>query len=214
MANLFLFANNAASSLAAPISNSATALTVQSGAGAEFPSPGASQQFSATLTDAATGLLNEVTYCTARTGDTFTTIVRGQEGTVALNWVAGDLVANLLTAGQMNAMVQQVAVSPGRIVTASGSFPTTTADANGFIGLLRTSGVAASSTTLPSNAQPNQTYTYQDLAGNFGQFNLTVNAPAGMTIAGRPAATGNINRQSLAFTFYGSNVWGVAGLVG
>jgi microcystin-dependent protein len=60
-----------------------------------------------TLTDAATGLLKEIVYCTARPGlgDTMT-VTRGQEGYTALNWTAGDPIANLWTAGQAQSMVQ------------------------------------------------------------------------------------------------------------
>jgi len=210
MANSFVFANNASSSLAAPISNTATALTVQSGTGSEFPSPGASQQFAATLNDVATGLLFEIVYCTVRTGDTFTTIVRGQEGTTALSWLAGDLIANVPTAGQMAAFVQTVTANPNRIVSASGAFTITTADAFGKIGLQRTSGVAPSSTTLPANASAGQTYTIEDLVGNFQANPVTVNAPGGMSIAGLSAFVMNTNRQSCTFTYYGNNIWSVA----
>ena len=209
MANQFLFSNNASSTLAAPITSTATQLTVQSGNGAEFPNPGAQQQFAATLVDAATGLLTEIVYCTTRTGDTFNPIVRAQEGTSALNWLAGDLIANLLTAGQMGAMVQTVQLAPNRIVTASGSFSTTSADGNGSIGLNRTSGVGASSTTLPNNLSPGQTVTYQDLTGNFQAFPVTFNAPAGMSIAGQSDSVANVNRMTITFTFYGSNIFGV-----
>ena len=216
MANLFLFSNDASTTLAAPITNAATSLTVASGTGSEFPVPSAGQQFSATLVDAATGLLTEIVYVTAVSGDNFTTIIRAQEGTTALSWLAGDLISNLLTAGQMAAMVQQTTVFPTRTVTTSGAFTTTTADANGTIGLARTSGLGPSTTTLPSAAVPAQTYTYQDLSGNFGSSSpvaaLTVNAPAGMTIAGLPSVQANINRQTVKFTYYGSNLWGVEGI--
>ncbi len=206
---LFIFANNAATTLAGPITNSALQLTVSSGAGAEFPNPGVNQEFSATLTDAATGLLNEIVYCTGRTGDNFNPIVRAQEGTVALSWLAGDLVANLLTAGQMAAMVQTVGLSPSRTVSTSGAFTLTTADANGTVGLNRTAGVGVSSTTLPAAASPAQTYTIEDLVGNFNAFPCTVNAPGGMSIAGLSAFVMNVNRQSSTFTYYGANLWGL-----
>ena len=209
MANLFLFANNASTTLSAPITNTATSLTVQSGGGAEFPNPSASQQFAATLNDLATGLLSEIVYCTARAGDSFVTLLRAQEGTVALAWLAGDLIANLLTAGQMAAMVQQVTVSPIREVTTSGAFTTNSSDANGSIGLNRTSGVGPSTTILPADAQPAQSYTYEDLVGNFQQFPLTINPPAGMTIAGLSQFVCNVNRQSVSFTYYGGNLWSI-----
>lgn len=212
MANLFIFANNASSELAGPISPSSTQLTVQSGAGAEFPLPSGAQQFSATLTDAATGLINEIVYCTTRTGDTFNPILRAQEGTVALNWLPGDLVANLLTAGQMAAVVQAVAISPNRIETASGSFTTTSADANGTIGVNRTAGVANASTALPSNLQPGDQITYQDLSSNSQAFPITFLAPGGMSICGKSQTVLNVNGGSITFTFYGvsNNIFGVA----
>lgn len=209
MANLFIFSNFAASTLAGPLSTTSSAAIVASGTGAEFPQPSTQQQFAAVLNDAATGLLYEVIYVTAVSGDNFT-ILRGQEGTVALNWLSGDLIANVVTAGQMAAMVQQVSISPIRIVTASGAFTITTADANGHIGLQRTSGLGPSSTTLPSNATPGQDYTIEDLAGNAFQYPITVNAPAGQSIAGLAEFVMNTDRQSKIFTFYGNNVWSVS----
>lgn len=94
----YLFANNAATTLAAPITSGAASLTVASGAGAIFPNPGAGQAFSITMKDAATGELTEIMYCTARTGDVCT-VVRAQEGTTAQAWTTGDFVSNALTAG-------------------------------------------------------------------------------------------------------------------
>jgi hypothetical protein len=102
---IFVFANNAQSTLAGSISNTDLVCNVQAGGGALFPNPGAGEQFEVTFTDVATGLIREIVYCTSRSGDTFT-IVRAQEGTVALNWQANDLVANLWTAGQAGAMLQ------------------------------------------------------------------------------------------------------------
>lgn len=101
----FLWTNNASSTLAAPISSVATSVNVATGTGAEFPNPGAGQQFTFTMNDAATGLLTEIMYCTARSTDTLT-VTRGQEGTVAQNWNAGDLCANLITAGALAAFFQ------------------------------------------------------------------------------------------------------------
>ena len=56
-----------------------------------------------TLTDAATGLVNEIIWVTARAADSLT-VVRGQEATSAKAWLAGDFASNLLTAGQMSAI--------------------------------------------------------------------------------------------------------------
>lgn len=205
---VFLFANNASATLAAPISNAAVSVTLASGTGALFPNPSAGQQFGLTFNDAATGLLTEITYCTARTGDVLT-IARAQEGTVAQNWLAGDLAANLWTAGQAAAMQQSAGLTPARIVTASGVFAMSTSDAGGGIGLNRTSSPGVSSSTLPSAAVAGQLYAIEDLAGNFNAFPVTVAAPGGMVIAGQASIVLNVNRQCGYFRYYGSNVWSV-----
>ncbi len=121
---IILFANNATSTLAGSISNVATTILLAPGSGALFPSPSGGNYFKLTLSDAATGLLKEIVHCTARSVDTLT-VVRAQEGTTALAWTAGDIAANLLTAGTMEGFPQDDD-NPGRllgllVVTASGS---------------------------------------------------------------------------------------------
>ena len=103
---VFIFSNFANSTLAGGINNTVTSLTVQSGAGALFPNPAAGQQFVCLLTDAATRSLHEVIYVTARTADVFT-IVRAQEGTTGLSWLANDIIACANTAGQMADLSQK-----------------------------------------------------------------------------------------------------------
>lgn len=205
--SVFLFSNDASTTLAGPITSASTTVTLAAGTGALFPTPGANQQFALTFNDAATGLLTEIVYCTNVTVDTLT-IERAQESTTALSWLAGDLAANLNTAGQMAAMVQTAEVNPARQVTASGAFTMTTADAGGAVGLNRTSAVNVSSTTLPSGATVGQTYAIEDLAKNFQTYNVTVNYPAGQT--GPDGATQQIlnsNGQCASFRYYGSNQW-------
>jgi len=119
-----LFANNATSTLAGSISNVAVACNLAPGTGALFPSPTGSDYFVMTFTDAATGILKEIVHVTARSVDTLT-IVRAQEGTTALAWTAGDIAANLNTAGTMQGLVQPDD-NPGRLlqvlpVTATGA---------------------------------------------------------------------------------------------
>ena len=104
---LFLFANNATTTIAAGITAAATSVTLAVGTGAQFPSPSAGQQFTLTFLDAATGLQTEIAYCTARSGDTLT-IVRGQEGTNPRAWLAGDYASNDLTAGSMTGLATQL----------------------------------------------------------------------------------------------------------
>jgi microcystin-dependent protein len=103
--SVLIFANNAKTTLAVALTSSATTLTVATGTGALFPSPSGTQYFVLTLVDAATGLLNEIMWCTSRSGDTLT-VVRAQEGTSAKAWLLGDYVNCFPTAGTQSTFVQ------------------------------------------------------------------------------------------------------------
>lgn len=94
MAGLNLFTNNAATTLASAVLIGATSLTVATGTGALFPTLTGSQYFYCTLTNNAGSI--EIIKVTARSTDTFT-IVRGQDGTSAAAWSAGDKVELRLT---------------------------------------------------------------------------------------------------------------------
>lgn len=80
MADNIVFTNNASALLAATITSSDTVVQVASGYGALFPSPGASEFFYATLSDADGDI--EIVKCTSRSGDNLT-VVRAQDGTTA-----------------------------------------------------------------------------------------------------------------------------------
>lgn len=101
----YVFANNASTKLSAPISSTDTSLTVTSGTGGRFPALTTGQVFTITMVDAATNTLTEIMLCTAISGDTMT-VERGQEGTTALAWSAGDFVANFITAGTASIFLQ------------------------------------------------------------------------------------------------------------
>lgn len=73
--------NNATTTTAAAVASTDLSLTVDAGTGSLFPSLGATDYFYATLSD-TTGNF-EIIKVTARTDDTMT-IVRGQEGTIAI----------------------------------------------------------------------------------------------------------------------------------
>jgi len=103
--SIYLFTNNAQTTLASPITAGATTCTLATGQGAKFPSPSTGQVFTLTFNDAATGLLSEICLCTARSADTLT-IIRGQEGTTPQSWLAGDFASNYLTAAASNAFAQ------------------------------------------------------------------------------------------------------------
>jgi hypothetical protein len=93
----YLFANNAAGTLAAPITNSSATLTLNVGQAVLFPNPSAPDTFQATITDAATQTLIEIVSVTAVSGNIFS-IVRAQEGTTARSWNANDIVSQRATA--------------------------------------------------------------------------------------------------------------------
>lgn len=89
------FANNAVSTLASGINNSATSITVASGNGALFPSLTGSEYFFVTLIDASNNL--EIAKCTARSSDVLT-VTRAQESTSARAFATGDRIELRITA--------------------------------------------------------------------------------------------------------------------
>jgi len=101
------FANNASTTVAGSITASDTTVNVAAGTGIFFPPiiAGSGNFFCLTFYDQATKTINEIVHCTNVSGDTFT-IVRGQEGTTPRAWTSGDILANLITAGTLDAFVQ------------------------------------------------------------------------------------------------------------
>jgi microcystin-dependent protein len=94
-----LLSNNASSVIASSITSSSTTIILAAGQGVEFPSPGATDYFYATLLDSSNNL--EIVKVTARSTDTLT-VVRGQDGTSARAYTAGDLLELRLVAGVLN----------------------------------------------------------------------------------------------------------------
>lgn len=134
----FLFANNAVSTLAAPIGPFETTAVLASGTGSLFPNPGAGQAFAITFQPAAGGGNNEIAYCTARSGDSLT-ISRAEEGSANQAWSVNDTAQNLITAGALasfgqsgsgsnfavdtgtaNALVASLSVAPGSLAALVG----------------------------------------------------------------------------------------------
>lgn len=101
---IFTFANNINTTLASPVSNSATTITLASTANLPATIP-AGQVLAITINDASTRQNYEVMYATARAGATLT-VLRGQEGTSALAWLTGDFAYSPPTAGQQSAFGQ------------------------------------------------------------------------------------------------------------
>ncbi|HGF4015939.1 hypothetical protein [Burkholderia cenocepacia] len=104
MPSLFTFANNVSTTLASAVSSGSTSITLSSAA--HLPSsipPG--RVMVITANDQATRQNFEVMYATAISGATLT-VLRGQEGTTALSWQAGDFAYCAPTMGQMQAFGQ------------------------------------------------------------------------------------------------------------
>lgn len=131
-----LFANNAASSLAASITAAALEITLKAGEGASFPNPLNGDYFLATIFQRA-GVTEsnwEIVLCTARTGDTLT-IQRAIEGTMARGFNVGDVIECRLTAGTVlpvraNALTGALNEAPTVPVASAASMAIVAAGAN------------------------------------------------------------------------------------
>lgn len=97
------FTNNASATLATSINSSATSIVVTAGQGALFPILSAGDVFFATLVDSSNNL--EIIKVTARASDTFTA-VRGQDGTNARSYTAGDRVELRPVAAALDSFAQ------------------------------------------------------------------------------------------------------------
>jgi len=98
-----VFKNNAKTTLASSLSNSATSATVTDGS--VFPSLSAGEFFLITFDD---GSNNEICKCTARSGNTLT-IVRAQESTTARAFSSGDAAEGRVTAGVLETIQENIA---------------------------------------------------------------------------------------------------------
>ena len=101
------FANNAYSTLASGITNSATSITLTTGEGARFPTLTGVHYFLATLIDASNNL--EIVKCTSRSTDVLT-VVRAQESTTARAYATGDRIELRITAGVLDALYDDTTV--------------------------------------------------------------------------------------------------------
>lgn len=132
MSTLILFANNATSTLATPITAAATTATLAAGTGALFPNPTSGEYFVLTFLDAATQTIREIVWVTGISGDTITAMTRGQEGTTPTAYLAGDYAQSLITAGILSTLQSVGAAAQPGIAAAAGEIltgPTTLAGA-------------------------------------------------------------------------------------
>ncbi|HGV9242594.1 TPA: hypothetical protein ACNOH8_003990 [Klebsiella aerogenes] len=171
MALTLLANNNAKSFLASGISASATVLTVSSGSGALFPAVTSGvNYFKLTIVDAATKNISEIVHVTSVSGDVMT-IQRGQEGTVSRVWSTNDIVANMMTAGTLDLMLQtsnnlSEIKSSGSLAMAEARENIGVADSNGYVGrLINVQRLLTSGTYIRS---PGATKGYIELIGGGG----------------------------------------------
>ena len=195
----YLFSNNASTTLASPITASATTLTVYPGQGNLFPTPSSGQGFTLTLTDAATGLLTEIMLCTNRIGDSFT-VTRSQEGTTAKAWSAGDYVNNFITAGSADNWIQSSAFGslPGTYGTAT-QIPVVTVNSSGQITAISTVTTTANYCAGGWNAATN-TPTLVSGIGQNGVYYV-------VTTAGTTNLNGNNNWQIGDQALFANGSW-------
>lgn len=183
------FANNAKSTLAAPLTTSSTSVALSAGTGALFPSPTGGDLFVLTLTDAATGAITEIMHATARSGDTLT-VVRAQEGTTALNWTTGDFANLVITAGTLDQFEQ----TGGALGTMAVQNANSVAITGGSIDVstLKVGGVAVLANPLTTKGDilvDNGTAAVRMAVGSNGQvFTVDSTQPTGTKWA-TPAAT-------------------------
>lgn len=152
-----LFANNAKTILAAPITSTQTSITVATGTGALFPNPTTGQRFKVTLVSAASASVYEICDCTFRSGDTLT-VIRGQEGTAAQPFILNDIVGNFDSAAVMTDLVQSeqlqanyygFAVATGTASALTATVPSNlTAVTDGMSFIIRSSYASTGATTL------------------------------------------------------------------
>jgi hypothetical protein len=162
--------NFAKSTLAAGISSTDTSLTVATGEGAKFPDP----PFRIIID-------NEIIEVGAKSGDTFSSLIRGVEGTTAAAHAAGASVELRIFAS----ILQELEYIP--INTQTTNYTLVFADAGKLINMNSSSAVTL---TVPANSSVpfpigTRIYVRKGGAGNVtisGASGVTINAPFGNTI--------------------------------
>lgn len=152
-----LYANNAAGTLAAGISNAATAVTLNPGQAALFPAPVAPDTFYATFTDAATQTIKEIVLVTTVAGNIFS-ITRAQDGTSALSWNAGDIISQNTVAAELRGFLTATSTPfPGTVLGvrafSSTQVYTPTTGTNAVLVFLVGAGGAGGGSTATNAAQ-------------------------------------------------------------
>ncbi len=118
-----LFANNVRTTLAGAINSTDLTITFATGAGATMPAPNPAlgEYFELTLQDSATGLRTEIIAISTMTGDigTIHSGGRGQQGTAAQSWAAGDTAFLAVTKGSLDGLTQPYQIQSNALLFAS-----------------------------------------------------------------------------------------------
>lgn len=184
-----LLSNNASAAIASSITASSATIILAAGQGAEFPSPGATDYFYATLVDSSNNL--EIVKVTNRSADTLT-VVRGQDGTSARSYAAGSLLELRLVAGVINDL-QTVIANPDIIgisekITVSGAGASGTVNFdNSTQSILYYTGSASANWTL--NIRGSSTDTFDNLLSIGESRTITFLATQGSTAFYNSAVT-------------------------
>lgn len=99
------FTNNASATLGASISSGDTTITLAAGQGALFPELSVGDYFYGTLVDSSNNL--EIVQVTARSSDNLT-VIRGQDGTTARSYLAGDNLELRVVAASLNSFSAEI----------------------------------------------------------------------------------------------------------
>jgi hypothetical protein len=114
-------------------------------------------------------------------------------------------IAALVVGATVPAAAEQV--RSARVVTSSDDLQLTKSDHT--IGLKRTVKPHKTVVMLPSDAEPDQEFVIDDLAGNFYRVPVTVLAPDGHTFLNNKRAFGLvIDWGHTAFRYFGDKTWG------
>lgn len=142
------FKNNATAILAASVSSSTTNVVLTTGQGQRFPALSAGQYFYGTLFDANGNY--EIVKVTARVSDSLT-VVRAQDGTIALAFNAGDGFALRPVAAALNNFSQ---LDADNAFTGNNSFAGTTTLTDALVGTTATFSGAISSVSPTFSGTP------------------------------------------------------------
>jgi hypothetical protein len=192
-----LWSNNASTTVSGSITPVSTTVALAAGTGVLFPAPTGTDYFVATFYDQATKTQNEIVHVTNVTGDT-ATIVRAQEGTTALAWNAGDLFANLVTAGTLRNFVQAGAGPASTSIVYVGTDVSTTP------GL-----IVCNTVPVPANYATGMLFNIKVANTNQGPVQLQLNGLAPVTATrtdGSPMVGGNVvATEEMIFIYNGVN---------